>query len=405
MLCRRVFGWEMGPFALYEAMEGMQPMVDVLKEATQKAKQEVPAWVLAQGDRPFYRYKAGEQEVYLPTQQGYGRHPEADETVVLGARPLVWQNEAVRLLDIGQGVLLMTFDSKMRVLNGQVMAGLQEALRRAEADFVGLVIGHQTAPFSVGADLSLLFAYIIEEEWEEVDAMVRHFQQVILSVRTARCPVVVATQGMVLGGGCELLLHADRVQAGVESYIGLVEAGVGLLPAGGGTKEMARRLGLSSKDLGGNNLRVLETFKVLATAQVSSSAFEAEELGFLTAADQITRASHQVLFAARQEVLRLAPGYAPLVEEPIFVMGAAGRSLLTAGIIDMQYGGYASAHDAKVAAKLAHVLCGGDLSSPGFVSTSYLLDLEREAFLSLCAEPKTIARIQGLLTQGRPIRN
>ena len=295
----------------------------------------------------------------------------------------------------------------MNTLGGEVVEGINKAIDMAEKDYRGLVIGNQGAQFSAGANLGMVFMYAIEQEFDEVDFMIRHFQNTVMRVRYSSVPVVVAPHGLTLGGGCEMTMHADKVQAASETYIGLVEVGVGLIPGGGGTKELTKRVsdGLETGDVELNALQ--NAFMNIATAKVATSAHEAIDMNILRAQDNITINKDRQIADAKETVLELAnAGYTqPIQATNIKVQGKTGMALFMAGVNGMRMGNYISDHDLKIAEKIAYVMCGGDLSYPHEVSEQYLLDLEREAFLSLTGEKKTLERIQSILTGGKPLRN
>ena len=287
------------------------------------------------------------------------------------------------------------------------MEGLNHAIDLAEKDYRGLVVGHQGADFSLGANLGLVFMYAIEQEYDEIDFMIKAFQNSVMRIRYSSIPVVVCPQSRTFGGGCEMTMHADIAQAAAETYIGQVEAGVGLIPGGGGTKEFAKRVSDSSQE-GDVELNALQNaFMTLATAKVATSAEEAREFGFLKKLDRISMNKDRQITDGKEAVIELAEaGYTmPMQARNIKVQGRTGQALFLAGLQGMIMGRYISEHDAKVAKWVANVMCGGDLTSPQEVSEQYLLDLEREAFLSLTGEKKTLERIQAILTGGKPLRN
>jgi 3-hydroxyacyl-CoA dehydrogenase len=296
----------------------------------------------------------------------------------------------------------------MGSIGGDVLTGIQTAIEKAEQSYRGLVIANEGANFSAGANVGMIFMMAIEQEYEELDLAIRLFQQTTMRARYSSIPVVVAPHGLTLGGGCELTLHADKCCPAAETYTGLVELGVGLIPGGGGTKEFALRaadeMHLDEPDT--NTLK--HRFMSIATAKVATSAAEAFTMGiYRKGIDEIVYNSNRRIATAKRAVLALQEsGYnRPIERKDINVLGRAGLGVLYAGIHAMQTAGYASAHDALIAKKLAYVMCGGDLSERTPVSEQYLLDLEREAFLSLCGEKKSLERIQSVLTSGKPIRN
>jgi 3-hydroxyacyl-CoA dehydrogenase len=298
----------------------------------------------------------------------------------------------------------------MNAIGGDTIQMLKQSLAEVEKNFVGLVVGNQGQNFSVGANLMLLLLEAQEENWEEIDMIVRAFQNATMSLRYSAKPVVVAPFQMTFGGGCEMVLHADRVRAAAETYIGLVEVGVGLIPAGGGTKELVLR----AMDSIPKNMDdadpfpfVKRAFETIALAKVATSAEEARSLGFLSADDSISMNSDRLIADAKQEVLSLAAtGYVePQQRQDILALGNSALSTLKLGIHQMVRGGFISEYDALIGTKLARILTGGDLNHPTRVSEQYLLDLEREAFLSLCGERKTQERIGHMLKSGKPLRN
>ncbi len=370
-------------------------------------------WVyllMANGYDHFYIVENMRRMYYDIQSQYYQPIPGTEEFVILsnlrGTR-VVWENKGATLFDIGDGVLNLEFHTKMNTLGAEVIEGINKGIHLAEKAFAGLVIANEGENFSAGANLAMLFMFAVEQEYDEIDMMIRQFQNTMMRVRYSAVPVVVAPHGLTLGGGCEMTLHADRVQANAESYIGLVEVGVGVIPGGGGCKEMALRLSdaFEAGDVELNRLQNI--FMNIATAKVSTSAHEAFDLKYLRRGDRITLSRTRLIADAKESVLELAnAGYTqPKQRNDIKVQGKTGIALFRSGIYGMQLGKYISEHDAKIADKLAHVISGGDLSYPQTVSEQYLLDLEREAFLSLTGERKTLERIQSLLTGGKPLRN
>ncbi len=402
------FGWQIGPFETWDAL-GIKDTLTKMEAAGKKPA----AWVyqmLAEGNESFYQTKGGVRTYYdIPTQK-YKAIPGTEEFILLDnlrENKIVWSNKGATLFDIGDGVLNLEFHTKMNTLGAEVIEGLNKAISTAEKGYNGLVIANEGENFSAGANLAMLFMFAIEQEYDEVDLMIRQFQNTMMRVRYSSIPVVVAPAGLTLGGGCEMTLHADRVQAAAESYIGLVEVGVGVIPGGGGCKEMALRLS-DSYAAGDVELNTLQSiFMNIATAKVSTSAHEAFDMQFMRRGDKVTLNRHRLIADAKASVLELAAaGYTQATpRKDIKVQGKTGIALFKAGISAMQYGKYISEHDAKIAEKLAYVICGGDLSYPQLVSEQYLLDLERESFLSLTGERKTLERIQSLLNGGKPLRN
>ncbi|TRX49336.1 3-hydroxyacyl-CoA dehydrogenase/enoyl-CoA hydratase family protein [Fulvivirga sp. M361] len=402
------FGWEIGPFETWDAV-GIRKTVGKMEEMGYKPNQ----WVydmLDAGIESFYTAKDGVRHYYDIGSNVYKAVPGAEEYVILDnirETKVVWSNSGATIFDLGDEVLGIEFHTKMNTLGGEVVEGINKAIDMAEKDYRGLVIGNQGAQFSAGANLGMVFMYAIEQEFDEVDFMIRHFQNTVMRVRYSSVPIVVAPHGLTLGGGCEMTMHADKVQAASETYIGLVEVGVGLIPGGGGTKELAKRVsdGLETGDVELNALQ--NAFMNIATAKVATSAHEAVDMNILRAQDNITINKDRQIADAKETVLELAnAGYTqPIQATNIKVQGKTGMALFMAGVSGMRMGNYISDHDLKIAEKIAYVMCGGDLSYPHEVSEQYLLDLEREAFLSLTGEKKTLERIQSILTGGKPLRN
>jgi 3-hydroxyacyl-CoA dehydrogenase len=402
------FGWELGLFETWDAI-GLQAGLDLIESQGQRAAE----WVYQMRDAgftAFYKIENNRRMYFDIPTQGYKAIPGADSFIILEnlSNNVVWKNAGATVYDIGDGILNLEFHSKMNTFGAEVIEGVNKAISLAEKDFRGLVIGNDsTEAFSAGANLGTLFMFAVEQEFDEVNLMIAQFQQTMMRVRYSAIPVVVAPHSLALGGGCEINLHADRVVAHSETYMGLVEVGVGLIPAGGGTKELAARASDLYKT-GDPELNTLQSlFMNVATAKVSTSAEEARQMHFLRDADQIVLNRSRLLAEAKQAALELADnGYTqPKQRTDIKVQGKTGIALFKAGITAMRMGKYISAHDLKIADKLAYVICGGDLSVPQVVTEQYLLDLEREAFLSLTGERKTLERIQSLLAGGKPVRN
>lgn len=403
------FGWEMGPFKIWDTLDVAQTV-----SAVEAAGHKVADWVkemLAAGNTQFYKTTEGNRYYYDITSQSYKIIPGTENIIqldLISDDNIVWKNSGTVLKDIGDGVLNLEFRTKMNTIGGEVLEGINKALDIAEKDYKGLVVSNTGANFSAGANVGLIFMMAVEEEWDELDFAIRQFQNTMMRVRYSSVPVVVAPHNMTLGGGCELCLHADKVVAYAESYIGLVEFGVGLIPGGGGSKEFAVRIAdeLKEGDVALNRFR--ERFLTIGQAKVSTSAQEAFELGYLvTGRDKIVLSQKHLLTEAKKECLVLADaGYvAPTHRKDIKVLGKASLGLAYLGADSMRAGNYISDHDVKISQKLGYVLSGGDLSAPTQVSEQYLLDLERQAFLELCTERKTLERIQSILNGGKILRN
>jgi 3-hydroxyacyl-CoA dehydrogenase len=402
------FGWEIGAFESWDTL-GVAKTVTAMKAAGHA----VAPWVdtmLANGITSFYKVENGKKLCYDVASGAYKALPGGDAFLVLKnkADKLVWKNSACRLYDIGDGVAGFEWNSKMNSIGGEVLEGLNKAITLSEEKFNGLVIANEGPNFSAGANVGMIFMLAIEQEYDELDMAIRMFQNTMMRVRYSSIPVAVAPHALTLGGACEMSLHADVVCAAAETYIGLVELGVGLIPGGGGTKEFVLRAGDEMHDEEPETITLKNRFLSIATAKVATSAAEAFDMGVLRKGqDHIVMNMGRRIATAKSAVMDLhAQGYTmPTVRKDVKVLGRSALGALLAGINGMQKAGYATAHDAVVAKKLAYVMCGGDLSEQSQVSEQYLLDLEREAFLSLCGEKKTLERIQSVLKSGRPIRN
>lgn len=403
------FGWELGPFESWDIL-GAEKISAEMKAAGYSPAEWVSAMIAA-GNKTFYRIEKGLRYAYQPASGMYELIPGQDHVITLNALrndKTVWSNSGCSVIDLGDGILCCEFRTKMNAIGGEIVEGIHKAVELAEKDFRGLVIGNDAANFSAGANLALVLMFALEQEWEEIDMAIRMFQNMNMRVRYSGIPVVVAPAGLTLGGGCEMVLHADKVQAHAETYIGLVEFGVGLIPGGGGSKEFALRISdsLREGDIEVNVLR--DKFLTIGQAKVSTSAHEAYDLGILRpGTDEVSLNRSRLLKDAKNAAIELAEaGYVqPVQRKNIKVLGKSGLGMVYAGANSMYAGHYISEHDQLISRKLGYVLCGGDLSQPGFVSEQYLLDLEREAFLSLCGERKTLERIQAILTTGKPLRN
>lgn len=402
------FGWEIGAFESWDVL-GVAKTLERMKAEGMA----VAPWVedmLAKGNTSFYKIEGGHRVFYDQRTGGYEPVPGAKSFIILEhlEDKKVWKNSACTLYDIGDDVLALRWNTKMNSIGGEVLEGVQKSIAVAEEGYKGLVIANSGENFSAGANVGLIFMFAVEQEWDELDFAIRQFQATTMRLRYSSIPVVVAPHGLTLGGGCEMCLHADAVQAAAESYIGLVEMGVGLIPGGGGTKELVLRAAdrTIKEDIELNYLQQL--FINIGTAKVSTSAQEAYGLSILRkGVDGISMNTDRRIGDAKRKVLSLyEAGYTkPIERTDIKVQGRTGLGALTAGIHGMWLGGYISDHDKLIAGKLAHVMCGGDLSQPTTVSEKYLLDLEREAFLSLCGERKTLERLQSILQTGKPLRN
>ncbi|HSZ72781.1 MAG TPA: 3-hydroxyacyl-CoA dehydrogenase NAD-binding domain-containing protein [Cytophagaceae bacterium] len=402
------FGWELGPFETWDAI-GLERSMKLFEKEGKKPA----AWVeemIAAGNKSFYKVENGLTSYYDVASKSYKVIPGTESFIILDnyrERKPVFKNSGVTLHDIGDGILCLEFHTKMNTLGGEVVEGINRSIAIAEKDYRGLVIGNQGPNFSAGANLALLLMYAIEQEYDEIDFMIRSFQNTMMRARYSSIPVVVAPHHLTLGGGCEMTLHADHVQALSETYIGLVEFGVGLIPAGGGTKELTLRVSDAFED-GDIQLNSLKNaYMNIAMAKVATSAYEAKSMNILRRGDGISVGPRMQLTDAKNAAIALADaGYTqPVHRKDIKVLGRQALGMFHAGAHTMVSGKYISEHDRKISEKLAYIMCGGDLSSPTLVSEQYLLDLEREAFLSLTGEKKTLERIQSILTSGKPLRN
>lgn len=404
---RAGFAWPAGPFE-YADMAGIDRMIETGKEMGLT----IPDWIqkFQKKETTFYKTKKGRQLYYDPETGSHQIVPGTESQIKINyfrdQKPVL-SNDEMTVHDIGDGVLALEFTSKSNTIGEGILRGIGETITLAEeGDWKGLVIANEGQNFTVGANLMLIGSLAFQQEFDELNMAVKLFQDTSMRIRTGKIPVVAATQGYVFGGGCEFVMHTDSTIASAESYIGLVEVGVGILPAGGGTKEFAVR---AADDANGslieNNI-LMDWFKVIAMGEVSTSAEEARFLGYLNEKDRITLQFGDRISLAKKRVLELARNYvAPVERKDVRVLGRSGLGTLELGINELRVGRYASEHDVKIAQKIAFVLCGGDLTQPQEVSESYLLDLEREAFLSLCTEQKTLERIQHMLETGKPLRN
>lgn len=403
------FGWEHGPFQIWDAV-GVKFGIDLIKkEGLSFAK-----WVSDMIDNDinnFYSVRDGVSFYYNLSNKSHVKIPGQDAFIKLDnirKSKEVFKNSGVVIEDLGDGILNCEFRSKMNTIGSDVLAGLNKAVDLAEKNYQGLVIGNQGANFSVGANIGMIFMMAVEQEYDELNAAIKYFQDTMMRMRYSSIPTVAAPHGMTLGGGCELSMHADMIVAASETYIGLVEFGVGLIPGGGGSKEMAMR---SSDSFQKNDveLNILqEYFLTIGMAKVSTSGYEAFDLGILQKGKDkiIVNKDRQIATAKAYVKLMSNQGYTkPIKRNDIKVLGKQALGMFLVGTDSMHASNFISKHDQKIANKLAYVMAGGDLSEPSMVSEQYLLDIEREAFLSLCTERKTLERIQHMLKTGKPLRN
>lgn len=403
------FGWDLGPFEYWDAI-GVKASVELMEAANMKPNDWVYDFLKA-GNSSFYKIENGKKLFYDIPSKSYKTIPGTEEFISLDAlreTKTIWKNSGVSVIDLGDGILNVEFHTKMNTIGGEVLAGLNKAIDIAEKDYKGLVISNEGANFSAGANVGMIFMMAAEQEWDELNMAVRMFQNTTMRMRYSSIPVVVAPHNLTLGGGCEMCLHADMVVAHAESYIGLVEFGVGVIPGGGGTKEFAVRLSdsLHEGDVELNIFR--EKFLTIGQAKVSTSAYEAFDLGILRKGiDKVVISRARQLAEAKAECLLLAEaGYTkPAPRKDIRVLGNQALGLVYVGANSMYSGNYMSEHDLKISQKLGYVIAGGDLSQPTLVSEQYLLDLEREAFVQLCTEKKTMERLHSIINGGKVLRN
>lgn len=413
---RAGFGWEIGPFEVWDALGVRETLARIKAEEKRLPGQtgEVATWVhdmLAAGAESFYKVENGVRHYYDISSKTYKPIPGAEDIIVLDhirEEKTVWKNSGVSLIDLGDGVLNCEFHTKMNTIGGDVIQGINKAIDLAEKDYRALVVSNDGKNFSAGANIGMIFMMAVEQDYEELNMAVRMFQNTSMRLRYSSIPVVVAPFQLALGGGCEFSMHADFVQLHAETYMGLVEFGVGVIPGGGGSKEFALRASDEFKDdqIVQNTLK--DRFLTVGQAKVSTSAVEAFELGYLQQGKYaITMNRSRLLADAKAKALELAnAGYIqPIPRTDIKVLGKQGLGIVYVGADSMREGKYISDHDKKISEKLGWVMCGGDLSSPTEVSEQYLLDLERKAFLELCAERKSLERIQHMLTKGKALRN
>lgn len=402
------FGWEIGAFESWDVL-GVERTVQAMKTAGYS----VASWVgemLVAGNKSFYKIENGKTLCYDPQSKTYKPIAGSNEFIILSnySDKIVWKNANATVYDIGEDVLGLQWNTKMNTIGGDVLAGMNKAIELAEKNYKGLVISNEGANFSAGANVGMIFMLAIEQEYDELDMAIRLFQNSMMRARYSSVPVVIAPHGLALGGGCELSLHSDKICAAAETYTGLVELGVGLIPGGGGTKEFVLRASDEMHEDEPETITLKNRFLTIATAKVATSAHEAYNLGiYRKGLDEVVMNQSRRVAEAKRSVIELADsGYVmPVQRKDVKVLGRSALGALYAGIHQMHTANYATDHDAFVAKKLAYVMCGGDLSEPTLVSEQYLLDLEREAFLSLCGEKKTLERIQSVLKGGKPVRN
>ena len=403
------FGWEHGPFQIWDAI-GVEKGIEMMAAEGLKPADWV-ADMIESGSDSFYSIKDGATYFYDIPKKEQEKVPGQDAFIILDnirKTTEVYSNSGVSIQDLGDGILNVEFQSKMNTIGGDVLAGINKGIDLAEKDFAGLIVGNQGPNFSVGANIGMIFMMAAEQEYDELNAAIKYFQDTMMRMRYSSIPTISAPHGMALGGGCEISLHADKIVAAAETYMGLVEFGVGVIPGGGGSKEMALRASDTFKkgDVQLNTLQ--EYFLTIGMAKVSTSAYEAFDLGLMQQGKDVVvvNKDRQIATAKAHAKLMADAGYTqPVRRKDVLVLGKQALSMFMVGTDSMEASNYISEHDRKIANKLGYVMAGGDLSEPTKVSEQYLLDIEREAFLSLCTERKTLERIQHMLTKGKPLRN
>lgn len=403
------FGWELGPFETWDLF-GLEQGLKLIEEAGKKPGAIVEE-MKAAGIKSFYNLDKGNKQYFDLNTKAYKTIPGTEDLVmldVLRAENKVWGNADTTIVDLGDGILNIEFHTKMNTIGGGVIEGLNKAMDLAEKEYKGLVVSNNGQNFSAGANVGMIFMMAVEQDFDELNFAVKAFQDTMMRIRYCNAPVVVAPHNLTLGGGCELTMHADKVVAHAESYIGLVEFGVGLIPGGGGTKEFVKRLSeeLAEGDIRVNRMR--DRFLTIGQAKVATSAHEAFDLGYLReGTDEVIVSREYQLTRAKAACLELAnKGYtAPPKEKNITILGQEGLGLVYVGADSMKSGHYISEHDQLISEKLGFVMCGGDISERVQVSEQYLLDLERKKFLELCAERKTLERLESMVKKGKILRN
>ncbi|MFL5753551.1 MAG: 3-hydroxyacyl-CoA dehydrogenase/enoyl-CoA hydratase family protein [Bacteroidia bacterium] len=402
------FGWDLGPFEYWDAI-GIKEMLSLMELSGNKPAQ----WVydLLKENTSFYKIENGTRKFYDIPSRSYKVIPGSERFISLEnirSSKTIWKNSGVTITDLGDGIINAEFHTKMNTIGGDILQGLTKAVEIAEKDYRGVVISNEGANFSAGANVGMIYMMAAEQDWDELNMAVKTFQNTTMRLRYSSIPVVAAPHGLTLGGACEICLHADKVIAHAETYIGLVEFGVGLIPGGGGTKEFALRLSdaLADGDVELNMFR--EKFLTLGQAKVSTSAYEAFDLGILRKGiDKVVVSRQRQLAEAKAECLLMADeGYVkPAPRTDIRVLGNQALGLVYVGADSMRSGNYISEYDQFISEKLGFVLAGGNLSQPTQVSEQYLLDLEREIFVSLCTQRKTLERIHSIINGGKVLRN
>lgn len=404
------FGWKLGPFQTWDAV-GVADTVKAMEEAGKKPAQ----WIydmLNAGIQNFYQVKDGKKYYYDIPSKSYKQIPGQEDLLsleVLRTSHVLWENTDTTIFDLGDGIINIEFHTKMNTIGQGVIEGLNKALDMAEADYKGIVISNEGEHFSAGANVGMIYMLAIEQEFEDLDMAVQWFQKTTMRLRYSSIPVVAAPHGMALGGGCEVCMHSDKVIAHAETYMGLVEFGVGLIPGGGGTKEFALRLSDELKEGDIRTNAFLNRYLSIGQAKVSTSAYEAFDLGYLRPGidEVIVSRAHQLAYAKKAALNLAEKGYVkPAPRHDIKVLGKEALGLVYVGADGFTTANYMSEHDKLIAEKLGMVMAGGEVSEAMTeVSEQYLLNLERKAFMELCMQRKTLERIQSLITSGKILRN
>ncbi|MCF6180186.1 MAG: enoyl-CoA hydratase/isomerase family protein, partial [Geopsychrobacter sp.] len=399
------FNWEIGPFEMFDA-------IGVKNFIKRCDKEQIAIPEALRSIDSFYRFnEQGVKEYFDLASNSYRTFPQAEGVIDLQilkkAKGVVEKNANCSLHDLGDGVFGLEFHSKMNAISGDILAMTQKAVKRAEAEGVGLVIGNQGTNFSVGANLMLMAVALAEGAYDDINLMIKQFQKTTMSLKLAKVPVVVAPFGMTLGGGCEMALHGAAINASAETYMGLVEIGVGLLPAGGGTKEMSLRAIEQAAQVGIDVTPfIFKYFQQIGMAKVAMGAAELSDMGYMRQGDSMTMNPEHLIGDAKQKVLGLAPNFRP--KRAAENVPAPGRSIaasIKSQLWNMQAGGFVTEYEMEVGGLIADVICGGNVPAGTLISEDYLLQLEREGFLKLCGNKKTVQRIQHMLKTGKPLRN
>lgn len=403
------FNWKLGPFELWDAL-GFEQTVTKMKEEGEKLPQKIDD-LLSSGFKGFYKQEDSKQYYFDFNKNQY--IPLSESPKIINLKLLqetnkpVLSNAGARLIDIGDGVFCLEFTSPNNAIGGDILNMVVKSVDYVAENGEGLIIGNQGKNFCVGANLMLILMEAQDENWDDIDLMIRMFHKAMMAIKYSSKPVVAAPFNMALGGGCEIVLHSHRARASAETYMGLVELGVGVIPAGGGTKESAVKAALAAGD-DKVDLQpfINKAFETIAMAKVSTSAQEAKNMGLLRSADKVTANNDYLIHDAKSMVLgMIKEGFEPLTQKPVRVAGTSGLAVLKLATYTLREGNFISEYDQHLANKLAYVLTGGNVPANTYVTEEYLLDLEREAFLSLCGDPRTQARMQHMLTKGKPLRN